>query len=70
MAKFPHIKQRDQMDCGPTCLKMITKYYGKNFSLPFLRENCYIGKQGVSILGIATAAEKIGLRTLAVRIDI
>lgn len=70
MAKFPHIKQRDQMDCGPTCLKMITKYYGKNFSLPFLRENCYIGKQGVSLLGIATAAEKIGLRTLAVQIDI
>ncbi len=58
------------MDCGPTCLKMITKYYGKNFSLPFLRENCYIGKQGVSLLGIATAAEKIGLRTLAVQIDI
>ncbi|WP_338792858.1 peptidase domain-containing ABC transporter [Bernardetia sp. MNP-M8] len=70
MAKFPHIKQRDQMDCGPTCLKMITKYYGKNFSLPFLRENCYIGKQGVSLLGIATAAENIGLRTLAVQIDI
>jgi len=70
MTKFPHIKQRDQMDCGPTCLKMITKYYGKNFSLPFLRENCYIGKQGVSLLGIATAAEKVGLRTLAVQIDI
>ncbi len=70
MAKFPHIKQRDQMDCGPTCLKMITKKYGKNFSLPFLRENCYISKQGVSLLGIATAAEKIGLRTLAVQIDI
>lgn len=70
MAKFPHIKQRDQMDCGPTCLKMITKYYGKNFSLPYLRENCYIGKQGVSLLGIATAAEKVGLRTLAVQIDI
>ena len=70
MAKFPHVKQRDQMDCGPTCLKMITKYYGKNFSLPFLRENSYIGKQGVSLLGIATAAEKVGLRTLSVQIDI
>ncbi|WP_291721889.1 peptidase domain-containing ABC transporter [Bernardetia sp.] len=70
MAKFPHVKQRDQMDCGPTCLKMITKHYGKNFSLPFLRENAYIGKQGVSLLGIATAAEKIGLRTLSVQIDI
>ena len=31
--KFPHYLQLDAMDCGPTCLRMIAKFYGKNYSL-------------------------------------
>lgn len=58
------------MDCGPTCLRMIAKYYGKSYSLPFLREKCYIDKAGVSLKGIAEAAELIGLRTMSVKIPI
>ena len=58
----------DAMDCGPTCLRMIAKYYGKAFSLPFLREKCYITKEGVSLEGISEAAEIIGFRSLAVKI--
>lgn len=27
--KFPHYLQLDAMDCGPTCLRMIAKFYGK-----------------------------------------
>lgn len=56
------------MDCGPTCLRMIAKAYGKSYTLPFLREKCYIDKAGVSLKGISEAAELIGLRTLAVKI--
>jgi ATP-binding cassette subfamily B protein len=67
MAAFPHFRQRDQMDCGPTCLKMIAAFYGKNYPLPYLRKQCYIDRQGVSLSGIAVAAEKIGLHTLAVK---
>ena len=26
------------MDCGPTCIKMVAKYYGRDFSVTFLRE--------------------------------
>ncbi|MDR2272490.1 MAG: hypothetical protein LBF27_16405 [Sphingobacterium sp.] len=33
MGKFPFYRQLDQMDCGPACLKMIAKHYGKVFSL-------------------------------------
>ena len=33
MKRFPHYHQHDAMDCGPTCLRMIAKYYGKNYSL-------------------------------------
>ncbi|MDR2572378.1 MAG: hypothetical protein LBD23_19065, partial [Oscillospiraceae bacterium] len=31
--KFPIFRQLDAMDCGPTSLRMIAKYYGKNFSV-------------------------------------
>jgi ATP-binding cassette, subfamily B, bacterial len=63
MAKFPFYKQADAMDCGPTCIKMIAKFYGKSFSLQLLRKISGIGKDGVSILGINDAAEAIGFRT-------
>lgn len=46
------------MDCGPACLSMISEYYGKRYSLEHLRENCFIGRDGVSLLGISKAAEK------------
>ena len=58
------------MDCGPTCLRMVAKYYGKTYSLPFLREKCYIDKAGVSLRGISEAAELIGFRTVAVKLPL
>lgn len=67
--KFPEIKQLDQKDCGPTCLKIIAKYYGKFINLNFLRKLCGINKEGVSLLGISDAAESIGFRTIAAKID-
>ena len=42
MSKFPFYKQLDGMDCGPSCLRMIAKYYGKTFSVQQLREQSYI----------------------------
>ncbi|MFT6337108.1 MAG: ATP-binding cassette subfamily B protein [Halioglobus sp.] len=47
---------------------MVAKTYGKSYTLPFLREKCYIDKAGVSLKGISEAAELIGLRTLAVKV--
>ncbi|MDR3046830.1 MAG: peptidase domain-containing ABC transporter, partial [Bacteroidales bacterium] len=64
---FPFHHQHDAMDCGATCLRMIAKYYGKNYSLETLRERTYITREGVSMLGISEAAEKIGLHTLGIR---
>jgi len=65
---FPLERQADAMDCGPACLQMIARFYGKKFSLPDLRERSYITREGVSFLGISEAAESLGLRTLGVRI--
>lgn len=63
MHTFPFYHQLDAMDCGPTCLRMIAKYYGKSYSLQTLRAHSFISRSGVSLLGISDAAESIGFRT-------
>jgi len=62
--------QLDGMDCGPSCLRMIAKYYGRSFSVQQLREKSYILKTGVNLLGLSEAAESIGLRSTCVRTSI
>ena len=66
---FPFYHQLDAMDCGPTCLRMVAKHYGKHYSLETLRQKSFIGREGVSMLGISTAAESIGFRTIGVHIS-
>ena len=66
---FPNVRQLGAMDCGPTCIKMVAKYYGRDFSVSFLREKCFITKLGVNLLGISEAAETIGLRSTGVKIN-
>lgn len=68
--KFPFEHQLDSMDCGPACLKIISKYYGKFYSLQFLRDACGVSREGVSFQDISYGAEKIGLRTLGIRVTI
>lgn len=65
---FPVYRQLDTMDCGPSCLLMIAKHYGKNYSLQSLRKYSYITKEGVSLKGISEAAEQIGFRTLGAKL--
>ena len=67
--RFPHYLQHDAADCGPASLRMIAKYYGKEYSAEMLRRHCYISREGVSMLGISDAAEYIGFRTIGVRIS-
>jgi len=58
------------MDCGPSSLRMIAKYYGRSYTLQNLRERSFITREGVSMLGISDAAESIGMHTQGVRITI
>ena len=67
MIRFPYFIQSDAMDCGSTCLKMVASYYGKDYSLETLRDYCFSGREGVSLLGISKAAEKIGFHTIGGR---
>lgn len=67
---FSHFLQLDSMDCGPSCLRMIAKYYGRSYSVQYLREHGFITREGVTMLGISDAAELIGFRTMGVRITL
>ncbi|MDX9882109.1 MAG: peptidase domain-containing ABC transporter [Prolixibacteraceae bacterium] len=70
MSKFPNYIQADAMDCGPTCLRIVAKYYGRHYNLDTLRDLMYKTREGVSLLTISDAAEKIGFRTQGVRLTI
>lgn len=65
---FTIYKQLDAMDCGPTCLRMIAKYYGRSIPLEYLRKKSQYGKEGVSMLGLADAAESIGLKAIGTKL--
>ena len=67
---FPHEFQMDAKDCGPACLKIIAKYYGKYYSLQYLRDLCGLTKVGVSLLDISYVAQSIGFRTICVKATI
>lgn len=69
MFNFPYEFQLDSKDCGPTCVKIIAKYYGRFYSLPFLRDLCGITREGVSFLDLSDACEAISLRTKSIKID-
>lgn len=67
--KFPVFKQTDRFDCGPTCLKILAKFYGKNFSMEHLRYQCKIGPDGVSAKNLIAAGESLGFHIIPALID-
>lgn len=67
--KIPFYKQLNAMDCGPTCIRMVARAYGKHYSSDTLRRMAGFNKAGVSLLGISDTAEKIGFRTRGVKLS-
>ena len=45
LRSFPHYQQLDSMDCGPSCLRMIAKFYGRVYSIQNLREKAFITRK-------------------------
>ena len=65
---FVHYKQPDEMACGATCLRMIAKYYGTNYSIKELLQVSGTTREGSNLQGLSEASEKIGFRTLGVKV--
>jgi len=70
LLKFPFYKQAEFKDCGPTCLKIIAKFYKKSISIQKIRAISETTRSGSSLLGLSDASEKLGLRSLGVKITL
>ncbi|MGI9581242.1 peptidase domain-containing ABC transporter [Chryseobacterium sp. RRHN12] len=66
---FPSYKQPDFKDCGPTCLRIISKYYGKAIQLQQIRNLSETTREGSSLLGLSNAAENLGFKSLGIKTD-
>ena len=67
--KFPFYKQPDSKDCGPTCLRIIAKHYGKLISLKEIREISETTRGGSSMLKLSDAAEAMGFKTIGAKLS-
>jgi len=69
LKKFPTYKQTEGKDCGPTCIKIIAKHYGKNINTQQLRTLSETTREGSSLLGLSEAIETVGFRSLGVKLS-
>lgn len=67
---FPHFYQLESKDCGPTCLKIIARFYGKDFHINELKEYCSITRAGVSLQDLINGAEALGFGSLPAKLSI
>jgi len=70
LKKFPNYIQADTKDCGPTCLKIVAKHFGKTINIQQLRDFSETTREGSNLLYLSDAAEKIGFRTLGVKLNL
>ena len=70
MKKFPFYRQLEAKDCGPTCLKIVAKYYGKTLNIQNLRNFSETNRLGSSLQNLAKAAENLGFRSLGIRLEL
>lgn len=69
MKNFPHYRQLDNKDCGATCLKIVARHYGKTINIQLLRDLSETTREGSNFFLLSDAAEKIGFRSLGVKIN-
>lgn len=69
MKRFPNYKQLDNKDCGLACIQIVSKYYGKFFSIQDIRELSSVSKEGLSLYELGLTAERLGLKSLPVKAE-
>lgn len=61
--RFTFTRQFDQMDCGPSCIRMAASIFGKDYPLSYLRSLSHLTREGVSVAGIRDALKNIGIKS-------
>ncbi|KDV97083.1 ABC transporter family protein [Raoultella ornithinolytica 2-156-04_S1_C1] len=68
--KVPVIIQSESTECGNACLSMICGFYGKDIDLFNFRNRYGSTSQGATLNVLAAIAQKAGLKTRALSLDI
>ncbi|WP_373055467.1 peptidase domain-containing ABC transporter [Zunongwangia sp. H14] len=64
---FPVYRQLDQMDCGPSCLKMLTEFFGKKYDLEYLRQISFLQRDGASLGSLSHALQLLGIESVGIK---
>ncbi|WP_193193993.1 peptidase domain-containing ABC transporter [Nostoc sp. MG11] len=65
--RYPFFAQQSASDCGVACLVMVSRYWGKQFSINRLRDLANVNRDGASLRGLSAAAESIGFTTRPIK---
>ncbi|PLK46108.1 peptidase domain-containing ABC transporter [Emticicia sp. TH156] len=68
--KLRFTRQLESLDCGPTCLKMIAGYHGRDISLDYLRRVCKTAKLGTSLKGMSEGARMINMESMSLELSL
>jgi ATP-binding cassette subfamily B protein len=68
-SRVPILQQISMVECGAACLAMLLSYYGRKTTISEIREQCGIGRDGLTALGIVKSARKYGMRVKAVTLE-
>jgi ATP-binding cassette subfamily B protein len=65
--RYPFFAQQSASDCGAACLVIISRYWGKKFSINRVRDIANVDANGTSLRGLSAAAESVGFSTRPVK---
>jgi len=65
--QYPFYAQQSASDCGAACLVMISRHWGKRFTLSRVRDIANVNRSGASLRSLAAAAESLGFATKPVK---
>jgi ABC-type bacteriocin/lantibiotic exporter with double-glycine peptidase domain len=60
LRSYPWVQQHDEMDCGPACMAMISKYHGRQISIQQWRSKMSTNREGTSLFDLASTGDSMG----------
>jgi len=68
-SRLPALLQSEAAECGLACLAMVAAHHGLETDLPSLRRRLPISAQGMTLLGVLQAAQRLGLSGRGLRLE-
>jgi CRP-like cAMP-binding protein len=66
---LPHVRQREEMDCGAACLRMVHRFHGHEIDERATRQLARVSRYGTSLFDLLQAGERLGYVASGVQVD-